>query len=97
MEALKARDRAIFGVPSLGLNIGEYDHVRHQPPNVTMFVQPYAFPSALGMMALWAGLWVYATWIAEWYGEALSGVIFWGILLVFGGLAQYWAGWWCFK
>ncbi|HEY6339812.1 MAG TPA: GPR1/FUN34/YaaH family transporter [Candidatus Sulfotelmatobacter sp.] len=61
--------------------------------------QPAAFalPSILGMYALAAGTFIVAAHMAHWYGTAQSAIVLFPLVLILGGLAQFYAGAWALR
>ncbi|KAJ3054208.1 hypothetical protein HK097_002431 [Rhizophlyctis rosea] len=66
-------------------------------PNTTVFLQPLASPQALGLAAWGSALFVFAAYMAEWYGTNQTGTVIWPFLLAFGGFGQFAAGMWSFR
>jgi uncharacterized protein len=56
-----------------------------------------ALPSILGMYAFAAATFIVAARMAHWYGNAQSAVVLFPLVLVLGGLAQFYAGAWAFR
>lgn len=56
-----------------------------------------ALPSILGMYAFAAATFMVAARMAHWYGNSHSAVILFPLVLIFGGLAQFYAGAWGFR
>jgi uncharacterized protein len=54
-------------------------------------------PSILGMYAFAAATFIVATRMAHWYGNAQSAIVLFPLVLIFGGLAQFYAGTWAFQ
>ncbi|MGA9977283.1 MAG: GPR1/FUN34/YaaH family transporter [Candidatus Sulfotelmatobacter sp.] len=57
----------------------------------------FALPSILGLYAFAAGTFIVAALMAHWYGSAQSAIIVFPLLLILGGLAQFYAGAWAFR
>lgn len=51
-----------------------------------------ALPSILGMYAFAAGTFIVAARMAHWYGNAQSAIVLFPLVLILGGLAQFYAG-----
>ncbi|MFZ0758910.1 MAG: GPR1/FUN34/YaaH family transporter [Candidatus Sulfotelmatobacter sp.] len=56
-----------------------------------------ALPSILGMYAFAAATFIVAAHMAHWYGNPQSAIILFPLVLIFGGLAQFYAGAWAFR
>jgi hypothetical protein len=55
-----------------------------------------ALPSILGMYAFAAGTFIVAARMAHWYGNTQSAMVLFPLVLILGGLAQFYAGAWAF-
>lgn len=78
---------------SLGIAENERtEKVLRQDPNISIFLRPIAPPAALGLAGFASSTWITAAWIAGWYGNADSPLIFFPFVAFFGGLAQFIAG-----
>lgn len=73
------------------------DKVLSQNPGVQIFLQPIAPPAALGLAAFAGSTWITSSYIANWWGNAESPTIFFPFVGIFGGLAQFIAGFFGFK
>jgi len=60
------------------------------------FVSP-ALPSILGMYAFAAATFLVAAHMAHWFGNAQTGIVLFPLVLIFGGLAQFYAAAWAFR
>jgi succinate-acetate transporter protein len=58
---------------------------------------PAALPSILGMYAFAAATFIVAAHMAHWYGSAQSAIVLFPLVLIFGGLAQFYAGAWSLR
>ncbi len=56
-----------------------------------------ALPSILGMYAFAAGTFIVAARMAHWYGNTQSAIVLFPLVLIVGGLAQFYAGAWAFR
>jgi succinate-acetate transporter protein len=56
-----------------------------------------ALPSILGMYAFAAGTFIVAARMVHWYGNAQSAIVLFPLVLILGGLAQFYAGAWAFR
>ena len=56
-----------------------------------------ALPLILGMYAFAAATFMVAAHMAHWYGSAETAVVLFPLVLVLGGLAQFYAGAWAFR
>jgi hypothetical protein len=56
-----------------------------------------ALPSVLGMYAFAAATFIVAAHMAHWYGNAQSALVLFPLVLIFGGLAQFYAGAWSLR
>jgi uncharacterized protein len=54
-------------------------------------------PSILGMYAFAAGTFIVAARMAHWYGNTHSAIVLFPLVLILGGLAQFYAGAWAFR
>lgn len=63
----------------------------------TVFLQPIAAPSILGIFALSAATFIVGANLAGWFGTAASGAYIAPYAAAFGGLAELLAGMWAFK
>lgn len=63
----------------------------------SIYLQPIASPSVLGLFALAAAAFIYGAWLAGWYGTEDSPGLFFPFIALFGGLAQLLAGMWAFR
>jgi uncharacterized protein len=54
-------------------------------------------PSILGMYAFAAATFIVAAHMTHWYGNAQSAIVLFPLVLLFGGLAQFFAGAWAFR
>lgn len=68
------------------------EHFEHTAPNVTIFLRPIASPAALGLAGFAGSTFITASWMANWWGNDESPTIFFPFVMVFGGLAQFIAG-----
>ena len=67
-------------------------------PQTRIFLRPLASPSCLGMACFFAGTWVFSTYILGWYGSDNFNIFYhvFPFIAVFGGLAQFIAGYYGF-
>lgn len=63
-----------------------------QEPNVTIFLRPIAAPAALGLAGFAGSTWITATYIARWWGNEESPLLFFPFVAFWGGLGQFIAG-----
>lgn len=56
-----------------------------------------ALPSILGMYAFAAGTFIVAARMTHWYGNAQSAIVLFPLVLILGGLTQFYAGVWSFR
>jgi len=56
-----------------------------------------AMPSILGMYAFAAATFIVAARMAHWYGNAQSALVLFPLVLILGGLAQFYASAWAFR
>jgi succinate-acetate transporter protein len=56
-----------------------------------------ALPSILGMYAFAGATFIVAAHMAHWYGNAQSAMVLFPLVLIFGGLAQFYAGAWSLR
>jgi uncharacterized protein len=56
-----------------------------------------AMPSILGMYSFAAATFIVAAHMAHWYGNAHSAIVLFPLVLIFGGLAQFYAGAWSLR
>jgi succinate-acetate transporter protein len=54
-------------------------------------------PSILGLYALAAATFIVSARMAHWYGNAQSAMVLFPLVLILGGLAQFYAGAWAFQ
>ena len=54
-------------------------------------------PSILGMYAFAAGTFIVAARMTHWYGHAQSAIVLFPLVLILGGLTQFYAGVWAFR
>jgi succinate-acetate transporter protein len=54
-------------------------------------------PSILGMYAFAAATFIVSARMVHWYGNAQSAIVLFPLVLIFGGLAQFYAGTWAFQ
>lgn len=73
-------------------NIKKADDLLAQTPQVVIQLRPLAPPAALGLAGFAGSTFIVASWIAEWWGDADSPLIFFPFVALFGGLAQFIAG-----
>ncbi|KAJ3267438.1 hypothetical protein HK104_005890, partial [Borealophlyctis nickersoniae] len=66
-------------------------------PTQVVSLRPIASPQALGLAAYASASFVFAAYLAEWYGNPGTGPQFWPFILTFGGLGQFAAGMWSFR
>lgn len=66
--------------------------VANSLPRTTIFLRPIAPPAALGLAGFAGSTWIVSSWIAGWWGSALSPPIFAPFVAFWGGLAQFIAG-----
>ncbi|MGA8490644.1 MAG: GPR1/FUN34/YaaH family transporter [Terriglobales bacterium] len=71
--------------------------VSPQEENVVRRSPYIALPSILGMYAFAAATFIVATRMAHWYGNAQSAIVLFPLVLIFGGLAQFYACTWGFQ
>jgi succinate-acetate transporter protein len=65
-------------------------------PPTRIFLKPIAHPTALGLAAYGSASFVFAAYLAEWYGKDTTATVIWPFLLTFGGIGQFAAGMWSF-
>ncbi|HKV78112.1 MAG TPA: GPR1/FUN34/YaaH family transporter [Candidatus Sulfotelmatobacter sp.] len=58
---------------------------------------PVVLPSILGLYAFAAGTFIVAARMAHWYGNTQSAIVLFPLVLILGGLAQFYAGAWAFR
>lgn len=73
-------------------NHQKVDKILNNEPNVTIFLRPIAAPAALGLAGFAGSTWITAAYIAEWYGNKESPLIFFPFVAFWGGLGQFIAG-----
>ena len=73
-------------------NREKVDKILNNDPNVTIFLRPIAAPAALGLAGFAGSTWITAAYIAEWYGNKDSPLIFFPFVAFWGGLGQFVAG-----
>ncbi|MGA7909238.1 MAG: GPR1/FUN34/YaaH family transporter [Candidatus Sulfotelmatobacter sp.] len=56
-----------------------------------------ALPSILGMYAFAAATFIVAAHMTHWYGNAQSAIVLFPLVLILGGLAQFYASAWAFR
>jgi uncharacterized protein len=56
-----------------------------------------ALPSILGMYAFAAATFIVAAHMAHWYGNLQSAIVLFPLVLILGGLAQFYAGAWALR
>ncbi|KIW60657.1 hypothetical protein PV05_00857 [Exophiala xenobiotica] len=66
--------------------------VIEQRPHVDIFLQPIAPPAALGLAGFSGSTFIVASWIAGWWGDSDSPLIFFPFVAFWGGLSQFIAG-----
>jgi succinate-acetate transporter protein len=66
--------------------------VIEQQPYVTIFLQPIAPPAALELAGFSGSTFIVASWIAGWWGNSESPLIFFPFVAFWGGLSQFIAG-----
>lgn len=66
-------------------------------PGLQIFLQPIAPPAALGLAGFAGSTWITSSYIASWWGNHDSPLIFFPFVGIFGGLAQFIAGLYGFK
>ena len=50
----------------IGGNTFKYDLLKQSMPGVSIFLRPYAAPSALGFASFFAASWIVSTWYCDW-------------------------------
>jgi uncharacterized protein len=60
-------------------------------------LEAVALPSILGMYAFAAATFLVGARMAHWYGNAQSALVLFPLVLIFGGLAQFYACTWAFQ
>jgi len=94
--------REQYNVPIAGQNANlarlDPDLLAITQPQTRIFLRPIASPSCLGMAAFFAGTWVFSTYILGGYGADNFNVFVqvFPFIFVFGGLAQFIAGFYGF-
>jgi uncharacterized protein len=63
----------------------------------TIYLQPIAAPSVLGLFGFAGATFIVAAHMAHWYGGANTDLYLASFAATFGGLAQFAAGMWAFK
>ncbi|KAK5082527.1 hypothetical protein LTR24_007964 [Lithohypha guttulata] len=63
-----------------------------QHPQVSIFLKPIAPPAALALAGFSGSTFITSAWIAGWYGDSESPLIFFPFVAFFGGLSQFIAG-----
>lgn len=58
-------------------------------PHVTIFLRPIAPPAALGLAGFAGSTFITATYIARWWGNEDSPLIFFPFVAFWGGLGQF--------
>lgn len=71
---------------------GKIDEVLGKDPNVTIFLRPIAPPAALGLAGFSGSTFIGSMYIAEWWGNKESPIIFFPFVMLWGGLGQFIAG-----
>lgn len=70
----------------------EINRVLAREPGVTIFLRPIAAPAALGLAGFASSTWITSTYIARWWGNEHSPTVFFPFVAIFGGAAQFTAG-----
>lgn len=73
-------------------NQEKVDRVIEKDPNVTIFLKPIAAPAALGLAGFAGSTFITSMFIAEWWGNEKSPLIFFPFVAFWGGLGQFIAG-----
>ncbi|MDL4817666.1 acetate uptake transporter family protein [Actinomadura opuntiae] len=60
-------------------------------------LQPIAAPSILGLFGFAGATMMVGAWQANWYGSALTPLVLFPFVIMFGGLAQFLAGMWSYR
>jgi succinate-acetate transporter protein len=83
------------GTNIVGGDAYKYDVLKQSMPGVSIFLRPYAAPSALGFASFFCSCFTLATWYAAWYGGIATPV---GIapFVMMMGIAQIFAALWCY-
>jgi len=73
-------------------NHGKIEKTLEQHPQVSIFLRPIAPPAALALAGFSGSTFITAAWIAGWYGDSESPLIFFPFVAFWGGLSQFIAG-----
>lgn len=73
-------------------NEEKIEKILHQDPQITIFLRPIAPPAALALAGFSGSTFIAAAWIANWFGNSESPLIFFPFVAFWGGLAQFIAG-----
>lgn len=68
------------------------ERVLARDPQVTIFLRPIAPPTALGLAGFAGSTFITATYFTGWWGNENSATIFFPFVMIWGGLAQFIAG-----
>lgn len=71
---------------------GKIDEVLAKDPNVTIFLRPIAPPAARGLAGFSGSTFIGSMYLAEWWGNKESPIIFFPFVMFWGGLGQFIAG-----
>jgi len=80
-----------------GYGAGPGGHGDEGFPKTIVTLQPIATPQALGLAAWSSAMFVFSSYLADWYGTAATAHVIWPFILTFGGLGQFAAGMWSFN
>ena len=73
-------------------NQEKLDRLLEKEPQVTVFLRPIAPPAALGLAGFAGSTFISSMYIAEWWGNEKSPLIFFPFVAFWGGLGQFIAG-----
>ncbi|KAI3326848.1 hypothetical protein HD806DRAFT_532483 [Xylariaceae sp. AK1471] len=63
--------------------------IGNSTPGITIFLQPISPPAVSGLAGFAGSTWITAGYIADWWGQPDSPIIFFSFVAIFGRLAQF--------
>lgn len=74
-----------------------YERNERRAAHASVFLQPVAPPSILGMFSFAGAAFIMAAWMAGWYGSGFSPFYVAPLIGILGGVVQLVAAVWCFR
>ena len=68
-----------------------------EQPQTSIWLQPVAAPSILGLYGFAGATFMVAAHMAHWFGGTQTDLVLWPFAAFFGGLAQFLAGMWAYR